>query len=906
MYLALVVILGILGGFLLGLSGVLFGSVIGLLGAEVFSLKRRLQTLETRLASDGREEKTDFEEVVFKAAPPLGSGKPAQVRPATSEANASEKEWSFSSGKTKDSKDGKGSMSNSSLIDRLVGTMGDKGTRIKESILQFFTGGNLVLKIGIIILFFGLSFLLKYAAQRNLVPVEFRLIGVFLTGLALLGIGWRLRKSRAAYGLALQGGGVGVLYLVIFAAAKLFDFLPITFSLVVMICLVALSCGLAVIQESRALAVFGIAGGFLAPVLMSKGGGSHVLLFSYYGLLNCGVFGIAWFKSWRLLNVVGFFFTFGIATLWGASGYQPQHFSSTEPFLILFFLFYAIISVLFSFKQPVNLRGYIDGPLVFGLPLVATGLQYCLVKDYHFGMAYSVFGLGIFYLGVATALWSRFSGSMRMICEAFLALGIVFASMTIPLALDGHWSASIWALEGGAMVWVGIRQQRFLARHFGLLLQLGAAVIFLDSVWYPLSTVAFANRYFLGCSFLALAALFSSYWYDRGDNSLKQWEKYYPLPLMIVGLLWWYTGGLREVDKQFMTEDFTSVFLLFCCASSILMGLVCEKVTWTRLYLGLHVQLVVMIFLIPIDFMGMSGESHLFRGLGSLGWTVAIVVQYRILHSYGENWNIRIEKIYHLLSMWLLIFVLSQEVVWAVGLIEGVAYIWKNVWWALIPCITVFCLVRLAPAGLWPIRRFRRSYLVIGGGFFCSWIVLWMFWAFSQAGIPAPLLYLPFINPLELTTLCCLFMLIVWIRFCGNSEMLPAALRSNYLLWIVAILGFFLINSIVARSVHYFGAVPFFPQSLYDSVIFQSSIAALWGACALGLTGIATRKRHRPLWMVGAVLLGMVVLKLFFVDLSGTGTIGRIVSFLVVGILMLVIGYFSPLPPHREKNKLDS
>jgi len=49
------------------------------------------------------------------------------------------------------------------------------------------------------------------------------------------------------------------------------------------------------------------------------------------------------------------------------------------------------------------------------------------------------------------------------------------------------------------------------------------------------------------------------------------------------------------------------------------------------------------------------------------------------------------------------------------------------------------------------------------------------------------------------------------------------------------------------------------------------------------------------------VLLGLVVLKLFLVDLSGTGTVARIVSFIVVGILMLVIGYFSPMPPAKKE-----
>ena len=38
------------------------------------------------------------------------------------------------------------------------------------------------------------------------------------------------------------------------------------------------------------------------------------------------------------------------------------------------------------------------------------------------------------------------------------------------------------------------------------------------------------------------------------------------------------------------------------------------------------------------------------------------------------------------------------------------------------------------------------------------------------------------------------------------------------------------------------------------------------------------------------------MLKLLLVDLSGSGTVTRIVSFIGVGVLMLVIGYVAPLP----------
>jgi uncharacterized membrane protein len=38
-------------------------------------------------------------------------------------------------------------------------------------------------------------------------------------------------------------------------------------------------------------------------------------------------------------------------------------------------------------------------------------------------------------------------------------------------------------------------------------------------------------------------------------------------------------------------------------------------------------------------------------------------------------------------------------------------------------------------------------------------------------------------------------------------------------------------------------------------------------------------------------------LKLFLVDLSNRGGSERIVVFIAVGVLMLVVGYFAPMPP---------
>jgi uncharacterized membrane protein len=90
---------------------------------------------------------------------------------------------------------------------------------------------------------------------------------------------------------------------------------------------------------------------------------------------------------------------------------------------------------------------------------------------------------------------------------------------------------------------------------------------------------------------------------------------------------------------------------------------------------------------------------------------------------------------------------------------------------------------------------------------------------------------------------------------------------------------------------------------MLESTLVQSALSIFWAFLALTTMLIATRFRARAVWLTGAVLLVAVVIKLFLVDLSSIGTIERIVSFVGVGLLMLILGYFSPLPPAAEDSR---
>jgi len=776
----------------------------------------------------------------------------------------------------------------------------DRLDRILTRVREYFTTGNVVAKVGAIVLFFGVAFLLKYAVERNAVPVELRLAGVAAGGLALLASGWRKRSARAAIGLILQGAGVGVLYLTVFAAARLYDVLPHTAAFALMLAVVALSGMLAVLQNSAAMAVAGSIGGFLAPVLLSQGGGSHVALFSYYALLNAGIFGIAWFKSWRMLNWTGFLFTFVIATLWGATSYRSEHFATTEPFLILFFLFYLATSILFAHRQPQRLKGYIDASLVFGLPVVAFVLQCVLVEDYEFGRAISALALGGLYLGVSWALWGRFGAEMRPLAEAFLALGVVFLTLTIPFALDARLTAAAWALEGAGMVWIGFRQHRVPPRVFGLLLQLLAGCAFaMKSSSLPAAT-AVLNSAYLGGVFLALAALFSAYWYERRYQELRLGERGLHSLLLIWALVWWFAAGGQEIHRQVPAEYRLHALVLYSSLSFYAAGLLAARLQWVAMGQASMLNMLATATLLALAFLFLRHAQPL-RNLGWLAWPLAIYVWYDLLWGYGRAWPRGAVRYGHAVAAWSVAFLGAWALARGLAVWLGDGAAWPFVAWGLVPAIVIAAALRWGERLPWPVRAHPGVYFGGAPAGLAAFLLCWLLASCFEVGNPAPLPYLPIVNPLELTQGLALVSIVFWALQAQRHDI--PVIRGWRPSRIPAILGvslFMVANAVVARAVHHLAGVAYTLPALVRSALFEAAIAILWGVTALAVMSYASRRGVRQLWFAGAGLLALLIVKLFLIDLSGTGTVGRIVSFLATGGLMLLIGYVSPIPPREE------
>ncbi len=882
-----------IGGAVYQGAGALFGAVLGALAGALISLLRResghadlearLVAVENALSELRRQLSPEGEPLRAEAAAPAEPLPPMPDSPAPAgRAYAAD-------------------APDDPLATAPAAGQEPSGPTPLDRFWQWLSGGNAVVRAGVVVLFFGVAFLLKYAYEHTRVPVELRLAGVALGAVVMLVIGWRLREKNPVYALAVQGGGVGLLYLTVFGAFRLFHLIPGEAAFALLFAIAAFSALLAVLQNAQSLAVLGVSGGFLAPVLASTGSGSHVMLFSYYAVLNLGIVAIALFKAWRPLNVLGFAFTFGIGALWGARFYRSELFASTELFLILFFAMYVAIAVIFALREAPQLKHYVDGTIVFGTPLVGFGMQTRLVSEFEYGAAWSALGVAALYIALAGTLYRRHQETLRMLVEAFLALGVIFATLAIPLALDGRWTSAAWALEGAAAYWVGVRQGRRVPRVFGLGLQLAAGAAFLGDIERGYADVPVLNSFYLGCVFIAGAALFSNRTVERHAGQVGHFAMQVSIGVFLWGLAWWVFGALHEIHVHVPRAERGNATLLFFAGTCAAFSVLRARGWWIARYPAMALA-PLMLLMLGVAILE-HPRGHPLAGFGLAAWPLALLIHLRVLRRHDES-----ESDYmtfaHGAGLWLLAAVAAWELAWQIDhAVEG-RRAWPLIAWALAPGALLAALALKAWRIAWPVMRRPRAYLWIGAAPLAAFVWAWSLYAnFTNNGDPAPLPYAPLANPLDIVQLLAFAVLVLWwraLREHGIEEAsrVPVA-------WPRVLLGgasFVFLNGVLLRTLHHWAGIPYRLDAMLRSDLAQTSLSIFWTVLALAAMLLAARRSLRVLWFTGAALMAVVVGKLFLVELAKVGGVERIVSFVAVGVLMLVIGYVAPMPPRKVES----
>jgi len=879
--------------------GLLAGGVIALLLARQSTLERRIRSLRFRRPVAGSEARTSSGDTLHRPDDQAWAAATDVQDTANSAAASSTRTvendavWPTPEAETWPTRENTPAQPGPSLLSRAL-----------EYARNWLTRGNVPVKVGVIISFIGFSFLLKYAIDRELIflPLKLRLMGVGVFGLVLLVLGWRLRQRVRTYALSLQGGGLGIMFLTVFAAFRVWAMLSPGWAFSLLVLLAFATGALSLIQNARTLAILGVVGGFLAPLLASTGQGSHVALFSYNAVINGAVFGLAWFRAWRGLNLIGWGFTFAIGCFWGYQYYRPVHFSSIEPFLVLFFLMYNVIAMLFALRRQSEKIGMVDGTLVFGTPVVIFAVQAALLSDSEYGLAWSAVALAMFYVLAALGLARRKDGPWKLLIESYKALAVAFITLAIPLALDARWTSGAWALEGAALIWIGTRQSHHLANFAGTLLVLGAGLAFLDEGWVSGRGLAVLNGNVLGGLLVSLSALFATRQLDRfrtdgmnTENALGPAYRLASIGLFAWGITWWVGTGLLESLDRIDGDGKLHGFLLFMAVSTALGLYIDQLKQWSALRRSGLLLVASMVFVGLWDFIE---KQHFLFELGGVTWPFSLAALVWWLWNLDQR-DERDWGAWHFVGVLLLTTLLTIETFWQVDLRYSET-------WSIAAAVAVAGIVpwvihflHLGPA--WPVSAHPGMYLssallvVLIQAAFLSWLSV------VSPGNPDPLFYLPVFNPFDLALLAVGGAALVSLRLIRVAN--ANADQITVYRWLLGGAFFVLTTAALVRGVYHVGGGSWRWASLFESVLVQTSLSIYWAILGFGGMIWGARTARRPLWLVGAAFMLLVVLKLFTVDLTQTGTIERIISFIGVGILLLVVGYFAPAPPRDRQEQ---
>jgi len=209
---------------------------------------------------------------------------------------------------------------------------------------------------------------------------------------------------------------------------------------------------------------------------------------------------------------------------------------------------------------------------------------------------------------------------------------------------------------------------------------------------------------------------------------------------------------------------------------------------------------------------------------------------------------------------------------------------------------------RAVEHGLGAFGRLASLQLQAGMGPVAGLGLLWTLHINLTAhGNAQPLPYVPLLNPTDVTLAVMALAVLLWWNHLLQSHPEGALCeQQRFARPLFGGLAFVWLNGVLVRSVHQWTDVSFRANALWHSVPLQVCFSIAWTLVALGGMLLSTRHSWRTAWITFATLLGGVVVKLFIVDLSQLSTGAKIGTFLVVGVLLLVVGYLSPVPPGND------
>lgn len=373
--------------------------------------------------------------------------------------------------------------------------------------VEYAVASTWLLRLGIAAIVTCVGYFLRWSIERELIGPAARVAIGMVAGVGMLAWGIRLvGKKYHLIGQGLLGGGLLTLYFSVYAAAPMYGLIiiPVGFALMV---LVTTTAGiLAIRTDSLLIAVLGIAGGYVTPVLLRTPTPNLPVLYSYVLLLGLGILGIAHHKQWRLLNYLGFLCTY-ILFFGSLSSYQRSDFPVAISFLSVFFAIYSSIGYIHNMAERKK-STVLEIVHLVANAIVYAWAGYWLIQQAH-GRPYPALmsiGLAVFYVAHIRVFLKKQLVD-RPLLVSLIALAGAFTTWTLPLVLEKESLTIALSLLAFMFLWLGKKLRSNFVQNLGYLIYV--------TIFYRLLFLDLPGHFLVHAS---PAPLVSVYWQQMAER----------------------------------------------------------------------------------------------------------------------------------------------------------------------------------------------------------------------------------------------------------------------------------------------------------------------------------------------------------------------------------------------------
>ncbi|HEX3465807.1 MAG TPA: DUF2339 domain-containing protein [Candidatus Elarobacter sp.] len=344
------------------------------------------------------------------------------------------------------------------------------GARAPRSLEGLFAGRGLQLA-GVFLVLLGTAFFLNLAFTNGWIgPVERIILGL-VAGVALLGQGLRRHKHHnVAIAEGLIALGAGILYLSLWASVVVFPELhvPRVAAFAAMIAVTAVLGAGAFALRSERVALLGLIGGVLTPLLLSTGTPDRTVLAVYVLVLAVAFATLGVRARFRYAEGAAFVASALYLTAFGPTAAWPiaAACAVTSAICGVFAIAFAIGAVRDGTASRARL-------VLLAVDAFAFAAMLAWIFDGH------ATSLGIAYLILAAVFLAaaRFVPVPNAMRIAYGYLGLASATLALPALLHRTTLADAFALEGAVLIALGARRaERFVAAA-------GAVILVAVGLW---------------------------------------------------------------------------------------------------------------------------------------------------------------------------------------------------------------------------------------------------------------------------------------------------------------------------------------------------------------------------------------------------------------------------------------